>query len=419
MEGKSSNETNPSPDKSPSLLDSLLGVCFIGFVLYLVFLSCFPTDDKPKTEPTPPPPVEDWHGATNITEVVHRILVRLDRELEAYGIDGSNVVANAKANPQQLFRPVPESEKFVPRLRLLVLSDEDEAKIARGFVEECRNKRLLADDDKAGLARVRQIVWRLVPVVPQIADVPEVHLLRDDSVNACCLPDGTVFVNMGTLSKIQSDDLLAAILAHELGHAAARHGNEGISRALKAVAAGVALEEGMADLVPMLDSGKGVSLVRLVYGLGSAAAYTRPRDRRMETEADRLGTRYLARAGYNPEAMIRLFDWFAQIDPEEKPGFLNLFRTHPFNSERAEHVREVLLEPDLYEMPEAVSNKLARIATMGAKLASATNAVPISTNVLAKAKDVAGGTMGMVTNLWHGLPKLPFGKGKVEKAESR
>lgn len=37
MEGKSSNETNPSPDKSHSLLDSLLGVCFIGFVLYLVF----------------------------------------------------------------------------------------------------------------------------------------------------------------------------------------------------------------------------------------------------------------------------------------------------------------------------------------------------------------------------------------------
>lgn len=48
-----------------------------------------------------------------------------------------------------------------------------------------------------------------------------------------------------------------------------------------------------------------------------------------------------------------------------------------------------------------------------------TNAVPAATNVLGKAKDVAGGTMGMVTNLWHGLPKLPFGKGKVEKAESR
>ena len=415
MEGKSSNETNPSPDKSPSLLDSLLGVCFIGFVLYLVFLSCFPTDDKPKTEPTPPPPVEDWHGATNITEVVHRILVRLDRELEAYGIDGSNVVANAKANPQQLFRPVPESEKFVPRLRLLVLSDEDEAKIARGFVEECRNKRLLADDDKAGLARVRQIVWRLVPVVPQIADVPEVHLLQDDSVNACCLSDGTVFVNTGTLSKIQSDDLLAAILAHELGHAAARHGNEGISRALKTVAAGVALEEGIADLLPILDNGLGVSLVRVLYGLGADVVYTRPRDRRMEAEADRLGVRYLARAGYDPENMIRLFEMLGRGDDEVKTGLAARLRTHPFTPERAEHVREVLLEPDLYEMPEAVTNKLARIAAMGAKLASATNAVPISTNVLAKAKDVTGGAMGMATNLWHRCQKLPFGKGKETK----
>ena len=172
----------------------------------------------------------------------------------------------------------------------------------------------------------------------------------------------------------------------------------------------------MADLVPMLDSGKGVSLVRVLYGLGSDIVYTRPRDRRMEAEADRLGVRYLARAGYDPENMIRLFEMLGRGDEEVKTGLAARLTTHPFTPERAEHVREVLLEPDLYEMPEAVSNKLARIAAMGAKLASATNAVPISTNVLAKAKDVTGGAMGMATNLWHKRPKLPFGKGKVEDA---
>ncbi len=352
MEDKSGNQDNPSQNKQSSLKDSLIGVCFIGFVLYLAFSSCFPNDEKQEPESPPPPPVEDWHGATNITEVAHRILVRLEGELAAMGIDGSNVVANAKAHPQRLFRPVPESEKLIPRLRLLVLSDEDEAKIARGFVEECRGKGLLADNDAAGLERVCRIVRRLVSVIPQIAGEPEVHLRRDDSVNACCLPDGTVFVNTGTLKTIQSDDLLAAILAHELGHAAARHGNEGISRALKTLAAGVAFEEGMADLVPMLDSGEGVSLVRLVYGLGSAAAYTRPRDRRMEAEADRLGTRYLVRAGYAPEAMLQFFEWLEAVSPEEKTGLAALLRTHPFHSERADHVREVLQESDLRAMPK-------------------------------------------------------------------
>lgn len=414
MEGKSSNEANPSPDKSPSLLDSLLGVCFIGFVLYLVF-SCSPTDEKPKTKPPPPPPVEDWHSATNITEVAHRILARLDDELEAMGIDGSNVVANAKANPKQLIQPVPESEKFVPRLRLLVLSDEDEAKIARGFVEECRAKGLLSDDNKAGQERIRRIVARLVPVIPQIDGEPEVHLLRDDSVNACCLPDGTVFVNTGTLRAIQDDDLLAAILAHELGHAAARHGNEGISRALKTLAAGVAFEEGMADLVPMLDSGEGVSLVRIVYGLGSAAAYTRPRSRQMEAEADRLGTRYLARAGFDPEAMVWLFEFFEAIVPQNPDLFMKLLSTHPLHVDRITHVREVLNEPDLREMPKkGWSDKLIEKAddidvltiTNGIPTAAITNAVPhIPTNITGKVKGVAGRGVGLATNIWQRRPK--------------
>lgn len=409
MEDKSGNEPISSQDKKPSLKDSLIGVCFIGFVLYLVFSSCFPNDKEQEPEPPPPPPVEDWHGATNLTEVAQRILARLEGELAAMGIDGSNVVANAKANPTSLIRPVPEHEKWHPRLRLLVLSDEDEAKIARNYVEECRAKNLLADNDIIGLARVRRIVAKLVPVVPQIVGEPEVHLLRDDSVNACCLPDGTIFVNTGTLARFPKEDFLAAILAHELGHAAARHGNEGISRALKTLAAGVAFEEGMADLVPMLDSGKGVSLVRIVYGLGSAAAYTCPRSRRMEAEADRLGTRYLARAGFDPEAMLRFFEWLKAVEPNEKTGLLDLFNTHPFHKERADYVREVLQEPDLMEMPTAKTNLLTRIVQKGGEIASDTNAVPLSTNITSKAKDIG---VGLATNIWQKRPKLPFGKGK-------
>ena len=363
MEDKLSNQNNP-PEKTGvfgrigkildfidgccSCLTLLLGFIFIGLCCALYFTN----DEKPKPEPRPKPQNEDWHGATNLTEIAHRILVRLEDELVALGIDGSNVVANAKANPQRLFRPVPESENFIPRLRLLVLSDEDEAKISRKHVAECRNMGLLADSDTVGLERVRRIVARLLPVIPQIEAEPDVHLLRDDDVNACCLPDGTIFVNTGTLSKIPSDDFLAAILAHELGHAAARHGNERISRALKVVAAGVAFEEGMADLVHMLDSDEGVSLIRLVYGLGSTAAYTRPRDRRMEAEADHLGTRYLARAGFSPDSMLQFFEWLETVSAEETTGLAALLRTHPFHSERADHVREVLAEPDLHEMPQ-------------------------------------------------------------------
>lgn len=161
----------------------------------------------------------------------------------------------------------------------------------------------------------------------------------------------------------------------------------------------------------MLDSGKGVSLVRILYGLGSVS---RPRDRQMEAEADRLGTRYLARAGYAPEAMLQFIEWLEAVSPEEKTGLAALLRTHPFHSERANHVREVLAEPDLREMPASKTNLLTRISAKGAGIAGITNAVPVSTNVLSKTKNIS---VGIATNLWHNRPKLSFGKGKVGEAE--
>ena len=352
--------------------------------------------------------VKEWQGgAKNIKEVGERIITRLEEALNEMGIDSSNVVANAKANPAKLIRPVPEPEK-IPRYRLLVLSNEDEAKIAQSYVKDCLDKKLFVDNDSEGLERVNKIVSRLVPVIPQIKDNPKIYLLRDDSVNACCLPDGTIFVNTGTLSMIKNDDLLAAILAHELGHAAAQHGNEGFSRVLKILAVGVVVEESMAKFVRELDNNEGVFIVRYIYGLGASAAYDRPRDRRAEYEADRLGTRYLARAGYNPEAMLQLFEWFASINPEGDRSFKDLFRTHPYHIERADNIRKVLQEDDLYEMPK---NPLVEIAT------NYTNAVSVSTNLIGKVKNIPNPNIS--TNILKRLPKLPFGKSKAKEGESK
>lgn len=363
----------------------------------------------------PRPPTTTWRKAETKREAFERVKARLSAELERLGIDPSNVLANAKEYPTHLLRPVPEHPGMLGRVRLLVLSDEDEAKIARNFVETCRKKGLLADaEDPAGLARVERIVRKLVPVVREIGQEPEVHLLRDDSVNACCLPDGTVFVNTGTLTRIPDDVLLAAILAHELGHAAARHCNEGISRELKTLAAGVVAEEWLANVSPGFDSDTGVWIVRALYGIGSDAVYTKPRDRRMEAEADRLGTRYLARAGYDPEAMVRLFEWFDRIAPEDREGFFQIFRSHPFHSERADHVREVLQEPDLGQpLPPTLGerfgdwkDKATGVATNLPPAASgvATNLPPAVSGIATNAASVAA---GFKTNILSRFPKLP------------
>lgn len=289
----------------------------------------------------------DWHKAETKLEMAERIRDRLVGELERLGLDASNMVANAKSHPTRLVSRVPEHK----RTRLLALSKEEEGIIAKAYVEECRKKGLLADDP-AAMERIRGIVERLFAVVPEIDAVPEIFIFRDDSVNACCLPDGTVFVNTGTLERIGDDDMLAAIMAHELGHAAARHGNEDVTRALAGAAGGVLTEEVAARFNPVLDSGEGVSLVRTVYGLGTAVGFRLPRDRQQEAEADRLGVRYLARAGFDPEAMGRLFQWFEALEPQGRSVFLQLLSTHPLHADRIDHVQEVLREADLREMPK-------------------------------------------------------------------
>lgn len=292
-------------------------------------------------------PVPDWHKAETKLEVAWRMRDRLVGELERLGLDASNMVANAKTHPTRLVSRVPEHK----RPRLLVLSEEDEGVIARAYVDECRKNGLFAENP-AAMERIRGIVERLIAVVPEIDAAPEIFILRDDSVNACCLPDGTVFVNTGTLESVGDDDVLAAILAHELGHAVARHGNEDVTRALAGAAGGVLAEEVAARFVPVLDSGQGVSIVRSVYGLGTAVGFRLPRSRQQEAEADRLGVRYLARAGFDPEAMERLFQWFEAMEPQRRGFFAQLLSTHPLHPDRIEHVQEVLREADLREMPK-------------------------------------------------------------------
>ena len=168
---------------------------------------------------------------------------------------------------------------------------------------------------------------------------------QDDSVNTCCLPDGTVFVNSGTLKEISDDSILAAIIAHELGHAAARHGNESLTRMLIVPTGGVAFEEWLTGVVPALNSGEGVSLIRLAYGIGGAVGFRLPRNRREEFEADRLGVRYLVRAGFDPKAAVRLFEYFNTIDPQKLGILLSLLSTHPVNDKRIEHVGRCLMNP--------------------------------------------------------------------------
>ena len=273
------------------------------------------------------------------------ITARLDKELAEYGIDGSKILHNAESNSLKIWKPVPEHD----RSRILLLELEDERKIAQCYLQTLRREGKLYRDI-AQEKRIQSIVDRLLSVVPEISKA-QIYLRRDDDINACCLADGTIIVNSGTLSLIDDDQILAAILAHEIAHAAAHHGNEGTSRLLMISAAESGLEKWAKNLCKWLKSNENASLVLGVYRLASSIGVQLPMSREMELEADRLGTRYLARAGFNPLAAYKLFVLFEELEPTDYNRIDSWLSTHPTNSERIKETVNVLCESDLGEMP--------------------------------------------------------------------
>ncbi len=174
----------------------------------------------------------------------------------------------------------------------------------------------------AEFSRVQTIGQRIA----QVSDRQDVQyhfgVIGEKTLNAFTLPGGTVYVYSGLVKKAD-DDELAAVLGHEMGHAAARHTAKQLQADLGftllvqiAAAAGAAPES--------------ARVANSMYGL-LRNGYSRED----ELEADRLGIRYAFRAGYNPEGMITFFEKLLREEPEDTMSRATAWqRTHPLTSDR-------------------------------------------------------------------------------------
>ena len=155
----------------------------------------------------------------------------------------------------------------------------------------------------------------------------EFRVLNDSSPNAWALPGGKISINRGLLVELDNEAELAAVLSHEIVHAAARHSAQSMERGVflqgALVAAGVALgDTGYSDL-GMLGANIGAQLTNQKFG------------RDDETEADLYGIRYMARAGYDPAAAVRLQETFLRLADSKEPNWLSgLFASHPPSAAR-------------------------------------------------------------------------------------
>ncbi len=164
-------------------------------------------------------------------------------------------------------------------------------------------------------------------------------VLDSPEVNAFALPGGYIYITRGIIAYLNSEAELAAVLGHELGHVTARHG---VRQASAAQGADIFF-----NILGAVNPAMGSSGVQSVVGLlGNALLSGYGREH--ELEADRIGAEYLARAGYDPQAMIKVigvlkdqetFDAdVARQEGREPRAYHGLFASHPDNDTRLKEV---------------------------------------------------------------------------------
>jgi predicted Zn-dependent protease len=157
----------------------------------------------------------------------------------------------------------------------------------------------------------------------------EFVVLDNYTPNAWALPGGKIAVNVGLLVELNNEAELAAVLGHEIVHAAARHGAKSMQRGMllqgALVATGIAARN--SDYANLVVGGAQVAagLVHTKYG------------RDDELEADHYGMLYMSRAGYDPRAAISLQETFVRLSEGGSSNWLaGLFASHPPSEARVE-----------------------------------------------------------------------------------
>ena len=219
--------------------------------------------------------------------------------------------------------------------RQLALVSEDSAIVASEEayamqIGELRKAGKIVSESSRASRRVDEITGRLVAQAikmrPETANWDWTIEVIDDPevVNAWCMAGGRMAVYTGLLQKLDpTDDELAQVLGHEISHALANHTAERMSVAV-AANAGVLLAGVLSE-----DSQRAMSTA----ALAAALAVQMPNSRAAESEADEIGIELAAKAGYNPNAAISLWQKMANVSGGGPPQFLS---THPSPANRQE-----------------------------------------------------------------------------------
>ncbi len=220
---------------------------------------------------------------------------------------------------------------------------EDDIQMGRevlaDVVKTMREEKVRINKDGPKVAKLQDMVNRIA-AVSHLPDLPyEITLFETNIVNAFAAPGGQMGVFAGLyhpeMGLVKDDDELAAVIAHEIAHVTCRHTTESLTRGMPVqlllLGASIYAEaKGKEDLALALGAGF------LVYQGLILPKFSRAD----ETEADAVGLMYMAKAGYDPNAAVRI--WERAAARGKDPKLFAMFSSHPTDADRAKNLRKLL-----------------------------------------------------------------------------
>jgi len=222
------------------------------------------------------------------------------------------------------------------RSEFIAISTSSEVSMGRDVHQRITKQYKLSDQTQR-LGRIERIGRRLAQVSDRKDYQYNFFLIEKDEMNAFTTPGGNVYLYTGLMDKLKTDDRIAAVLAHEVGHCAARHTAKKFQAALGYNLVGSLIlsqiEGAQAKEMASLSSDTVMNIVFSSYG------------RKDEHEADRLGVKYMNLAGFNLQAMTETLE---VLKRESKgPQMPLILRSHPHLDDRIRAVKREIAQAEI------------------------------------------------------------------------
>ena len=232
---------------------------------------------------------------------------------------------------------------FTGRNRVLLYSDSEISSLSAESYNELMSTSQLSDNT-AQAAMIQEVGVRLTGALSKYlasqgqSDILDdinwsFKLVKDDQVNAFCMPGGQVVFYEGIMPLLDTPDLVAVVMGHEIAHAIARHGNERMSQ--QALASIVGSVTG--QVVEQKTSENGRALFEAAFAVGTEYGYLLPYSRKHESESDEIGLYIMAIAGYDITQAPILWKRMSEQETQYVPEFMS---THPSNATRIRNLEK-------------------------------------------------------------------------------